>query len=188
MKINLPILVCIFTPLTLSCLTTACSVKKTTFTALQPSLEKGSLVYIYRPSSMSNAIVSPDLMIDGEKTFTLSNNSYTYKYLPAGKHIFKLDLSNRYIGKTDYELDVLTENTYFIKASTSLKFEKNKPYTRRFDLTLIPSSIAIKEISKIPRTKENQNTKNKKRVIEKPPEGVEDDQFSINKTRNPFSK
>lgn len=172
----------------LSFLITACSVKNSTFIALKPSLKTGSLVYIYRPSSMSNAMVSPDLIIDGKKSFSISNNSYAYQYLPAGKHTFKLDLSSRFIGKTEYNLEVLAEQTYFLKTSTSLKFEKNKPYTRRFDLMLVPSNIALSEISEIPFIGDKETEKTQKQITDMAPEGVKDDQFSINKTRNPFSK
>jgi len=165
-----------------------CSVRQTEFVVLKPAGESGSLVYIYRPQSFSNAIVSPDLIIDGKKATTLSNNSYTYRDLAAGNHTFKLNLSNRYSGNTDYKLETLPSKTYFLKVNTSLKFEKNKPYTRRFDIIQLPPDIALEEISEIPFAEDKINSQKEKDTNNITPEGVSDDQFSINKTRNPFSK
>lgn len=167
-------------------LLSSCSYNKPTFVALTPSIEDESIVYIYRPSSLSNAVISPMLKINGEENIEISNNSYSYVQLAADKYIFKLDLSKRYIGNTEIELDIKPQRTYFLKISTSLKFEKNKPYTRRFDIKQHHKDIALTEIKNIPYVGENKNqtTKKSSSITEK----TKESQFSIDKTRNPFSK
>lgn len=164
----------------------SCASNNPTFVALAPSINNESIIYIYRPASLSNAVISPMLKINGEDNIKISNNSYSYVQLAAGKHIFKLDLSKRYTGKTELELDVKPQTTYFLKLSTSLKFEKNKPYTRRFDIKPRHKDIALTEIKNIPYTDKNKTDTDKKSTPTT--EKTVGSQFSIDKTRNPFAK
>ena len=80
----------------------SCSSNNSTFVALSPSMENESIIYIYRPASLSNAVISPMLKINAEDITEISNNSYTYVQLAAGSNTFKLELSKRYIGKTEF--------------------------------------------------------------------------------------
>ena len=164
----------------------SCSSNNSTFVALAPPIDNESIIYIYRPASLSNVVISPMLKINGEGIIEISNNSYSYFHLPAGSNTFKLELSQRYIGKKELQLDIKPQQTYFIKISTSLKFEKNKPYTRRFDITTSQKNIALEEIKDIPYAGKNKIVSATKSTF--PTEKTEDSQFTIDKTRNPFSK
>ena len=167
-------------------LLSSCSSNNSIFVALVPSIENQSIIYIYRPASFSNVVISPMLKINGDDNVEISNNSYSYVQLTAGKHIFKLDLSKRYIGNTEIALDIKPQKTYFLKISTSLEFEKNKPYTRRFDIKQRHKDIALAEIKNIPYTEKNKTDIGIKTTSTT--DKTEDSQFSTDKTRNPFSK
>ena len=42
----------------------------------QPMAEKRPALYIYRPNSFSNVVVSPTVIIDGKQRFLIGNNKY----------------------------------------------------------------------------------------------------------------
>jgi len=167
---------------------TGCSSNKVTFVAVKPANHTESVVYIYRPSLLANLIITPELIHNGVKKMGISNNSYTFMRLPAGKHTFNLKLPERYSGTQSLTINTIPDKTYFLKVSTTLTFAKNKPYGRAFSISHIPSELALNEIQQLKLTDKSQNKTAKKLKPFNAPEGVEDDQFSINKTRNPFSK
>lgn len=179
-------------------LISACSTKTSNFKLTDTVSGKKSIVYIYRPASASNILISPELLINDEKKFEIKSNSYTFINLPPDEHTFKLDLTNRYIGNKEITLKTQAQQYYFLRVNTSLKFEQNKPYTRSFDIEEVSREIAVTEIKIIPSTVDNIKQKelvtqeNDKHMsteaAESMPVQTPDDQFSISKTRNPFSK
>jgi len=178
-----------FSSVIMSFLLVACTSQPVTFETMQPSAEKGSIVYVYRPLSMANSMVSPKLLLNGKAIFELKNGSYQYNYVPAGKQVFSLDLSDRYTGNKRIALEVKPNNIYFIRATSALGFEMNKPYTRSFNLGSVDSSAALHELSKIAAGGKSLSSFKKGVVRESSTsEKIEDTQFSIENTRNPFYK
>jgi len=167
----------------------ACTPKRIVFETMQPDLEKGSVVYVYRSSAIANAITSPALMLNGELVSELKRDSYLYRYVVQGRHILSLDLGERYKGNKRIVLDVKPDQVYFIRVTSELRFEMNKPYTRSFNLELVDSSIALDELASISDGRESQiSFKKNKAQEEASGEKTEDAQFSIESTRNPFSR
>lgn len=76
----------------------ACTPKNIVFEPVQPSAEKGSVVYVYRLSAMANSMVSPALLLNGRVVTELKSGSYFYSYINSGQHIFSLKLGERYKG------------------------------------------------------------------------------------------
>jgi len=166
-----------------------CAPKSTLFEAMQPSSEKGSIVYVYRSSAMANAMVSPDLLLNGDMVSKLERNSYLYKYVPSGRHVLSLDLGERYTGTKKIILNVSPNTTYFIRLTSELHFEMNKPYTRVFNLEAVDSSSALHELSRISVEGKSELLLEADEVeADASSEGAESTQFSIENSRNPFSR
>jgi len=168
---------------------TACTPKHVVFDAIQPNSDKDSIVYVYRPSVMANAMVSPALLLNGKMISELESGSYHYNRINPGQHIISLDLGERYQGNKTIVLDVKPDEVYFIRATSDLHFQMNKPYTRSFNLELVESSIAKQELTNISVERRSQLSFKASEVQEESPakEG-EEFRFSIENTRNPFSR
>jgi len=168
---------------------TACTPKHVVFEAMQPDSEKGSIVYVYRPSAMANAMTSPALLLNGKMISELESGSYHYSHINPGQHIISLDLGERYEGNKTIVLDVKPDEVYYIRATSDLRFQMNKPYTRSFNLELVESSIAKRELTNIAVKRGSQLSFKVSDVQEESPakEG-EEFRFSIENTRNPFSR
>ena len=161
-----------------------------------------AIVYVYRPASMSNVLVSPALKVNGKPVFEIKNDSYSYLRLAQGSHLFELDLTERYSGIKQLELDVASAHTYYLRISSQLSFQKNKPYIRRFDISLVSAETAQQEIDlkEIEHGEIEQGETNQTLPLEKKRSNAEtatvksdadlpaDDEFSISKSRNPFSR
>ncbi|MCW9013916.1 MAG: DUF2846 domain-containing protein [Gammaproteobacteria bacterium] len=171
----------------------ACSTEKKQFILESPADPEGSTVYIYRPHSLSNIVVSPILSINGKNKIAIKNDHYTYIHLPPGKHVFQLELDEKYQGKKRLQLLLEPASQYYIKVNTALKFEKNKPYSRTFSMQRIEQSQALDEIeqcgymeAKIPsRYLWSENSSEDK---SDPAVPVRDAEFDLEKSRDPFSK
>jgi len=166
-----------------------CAPKYTLFEAMQPSSEKGSIVYVYRSSAMANAMTSPDLLLNGKLLSKLKRNSYLYKYVSPGRHVLSLDLGERYTGNKKIILNVSPNTTYFIRVTSELHFEMNKPYTRIFTLESVESSSALHELARISIEGKSELLLETDEVeADASSEGAESTQFSIENSRNPFSR
>jgi len=174
----------------------SCAAKKGTFDEVVLSPGQNSAVYIYRPYSMSNILVSPTMLIDGKQKFKIDNNSYRYMILDhQGEHVFEIKVAERYSGVHQLSLNIEQGETIFLRVSTLLKFAEKQSYRRSFTIEQIDRKIAIDEIREThdateQHMKKNNSTKNKNLdsgeidLNDKVPE----DQFSISRTRNPFDK
>jgi len=97
-----------------SLLLAGCSAAGPAFSPAAPAANS-ALVYIYRPSRIMIAPISPGIVIDGEERILMKNNGYSFFYLPAGKHSFALKLTDRYKGLAQVNADVQSGHTYFLK-------------------------------------------------------------------------
>lgn len=178
-------------------LLTSCSQKVVKFVPEQPSISKGSVIYIYRPNALANIVVSPGVIVDGEKKFDIKNDAYNYFYLPAGQHHIELDLPERFQGNKSVGFSIEPNSIKYFRITTSMKFEMNKLYGRTFDISEVLASEAVEELAeceylgnKKSMVQNKVNTDDSQRLEEKPDSPIDDpgSKFSISKTRNPFSK
>ena len=169
----------------------ACASNKSNFVEVKPASESETALYIYRPYSMSNIMISPEIVIDGEKISEIKNSSHHYFLLPQGKHTVELDIEERYSGVQKAEVNLQQDKTVYLRVNTSLKFEQNKPYSRSFSLQVIDKESALTEIKETEYADKKKGNKREASINEKDissENSVIKDQFSIHKTRNPFSK
>jgi len=172
---------------------TACTTKKSNFVEIKPTIESEAALYIYRPYSMSNIMIQPEIYIDGEKTTDIKNSSFHYFFLPEGKHTVKLEIGERYSGVQQVDVSLKQPDVMYLRVNTSLKFEKNKPYSRSFSIEVVDKEKALTEIQATQYAGKKNNSKKEESINEKESStetenSVAKDQFSIEKTRNPFAK
>ena len=174
-------------------LITACTSNKSHFVEVKPASESETTLYIYRPYSMSNIMISPEIVIDGKKITDIKNSSYHYFFLPQGKHTVKLEIDERYTGLQKVDVNLQQVKTVYLRVDTSLKFEKNKPYSRSFSLQVVDKKTALTEIQATQYADKNMHDKkeestNKKGYLSGAQDEVTENQFTIQKSRNPFAK
>lgn len=162
----------------------ACTTTQGHFDLATHASTSNAVVYIYRPNSLSNVMVAPDVLIDDARVFAINNNYYNVLYLPAGKHQIKLDLTERYQGVNEIILDTVAGQNYFLRISTAVKFQMNKPYDRWFNLEKVTAQIAQNEIALCKPYKPD----NKAPATEAAAQEIEESEYSSQKFRNPFSK
>ena len=114
----------------------------------EPTSATDATVYIYRPDTLANILVTPPVIMDGTAVFSIRNNLYHTLHLPPGQHRIKLDLADRYLGDHETTIDVANGLSYFLRIDTSLRHTQNRPYDRRFDIRPIAESEALTEIAR----------------------------------------
>jgi hypothetical protein len=144
---------------------------------------------------MSNAMYSPDLLIDGEtRTAVKAGNKYMFRIEP-GKHVISLALNDGFSGDASYDLTALAGSAYYLRVDTSLELQQGaagyRPYARSFDLVSVEHNVAIEQITECCSVEAKDTDKEKSEVVTgdegasaaeaNTPQG-----FSTDKTANPF--
>ncbi len=109
-----------------------------------------AIVYLYRPSVMSNAIYSPDLFVNKEYKLPIKNGHKTIMVLAPGKTLFEIEPDKNYSGQTELRLILEAGNSYFIRVGTSLKIKNStsyEPYQRSFDLKSVDEKSVDEAVS-----------------------------------------
>lgn len=168
---------------------TACSstVNNTYFTPLSSETDRVA-IYVYRPAAMANAIYSPELYVDNELKFFITNGKNTRLTLSPGEHVFEIAPDENYSGSTKLGLNLSAGNTYFLRVDTSLQINNNaatyQPYHRSFSLVKVDTELATEQITRCcsKKGKASEHATKIKPVIKEAQDG-----FSVEKTQNPFS-
>ncbi len=173
--------------------TASCVTKKSAFIEVDVNHKTLPVVYIYRLHSMSNIMLSPDVFIDGEKKFNIKNKSYEYISMSPGEHNFKLALTERFSGVQQIKVSVKPNEIIYLRINTALKFEMNKPYSRSFDIEKVEKKIAFREMQQTEFSAkqavlEKSSGSEKQNLQLKIPDAVNNNEYSIKKSRNPFVK
>jgi len=161
-----------------------CKTNESKIVPVRPADDKGSVVYVYRPNSFSNVIISPGLIIDGKERFLISNNKYTFVYVSPGKHAFKLNLDGHYHGDFERLLDVKPGQAYFLRVDTSMKFVQGQPYIRSFDLKEVTGEVSLSDVEESKYMKPEMPSK----YLWKKDESGQEPRFTTDKTSDPFSR
>jgi hypothetical protein len=144
-----------------------------------------SIVYIYRPKAMSNAIYSPGLFVNNEYKLSIKNGQHSSMTFAPGKTKFEIQPDNNYSGSRQLSLTLIAGNSYYIRVDTSLKIKNStsyEPYQRSFNLVVVDGKLAVDQIAECCLVKKTASEKQNS-----PAEIEHDDGFSVDKTHNPFS-
>lgn len=166
-------------------LLSACSTTSNTLVFTPPTAKPDeTIVYIYRPSEMTNALYSPGLTVDSEFILYTKNGLSSRLSLPPGEHVFEIQAEKKYTDLVPVTLTTDAGEIYYLRVSTSLKVKNSaayEPYARSFKLTQVDKEVAMKEIAECC-LDNNTDSAEKKSEVKETGEG-----FSVDKTQNPFS-
>jgi len=163
-------------------LMTACSNKESSFVVAPQPADKSSIVYIYRPSSSTNFMMSPKLVIDDNEKFNIGSGDYRYVYLPDGDHAVGLNPTDQYITDTPVALTVEANKTYYLRVKTSLQFEPDKMNTRKFWIEEVAEKQALREIGDTEYSGPVQQS-----IADQTEDAGTREGFSVDKTQDPFA-
>lgn len=118
---------------------------------------------------------------------TIKNGKNSRLILNPGENKLEIDPDGNYSGLTTLTLHLKPGTTHYIRVDTTLKINhavSYEPYQRSFNLINVEEQLAINQISNccmasIKNTSENPVTES----VEQHPK----DEFSVDKTQNPFS-
>lgn len=170
----------------------ACTASKKSFEVSEPSLEKGSVVYLYRPHDVSNIILKSEIDIDGENAQALSSGEYRQIYLQPGEHLVNLLAVEGYTSAEQLVLNVEPGSVHYLRLSSSLSMEtgvRYSAYKRKFELEEVTPSQALKKLAScrdVEALASNENSTTD--AVETKVQDSADSRFSLDKTRNPFSR
>lgn len=111
-----------------------------------PKPNSGSnALYIYRLGAYPT-LRTPNIKIDGKSIFDPSEGSYTWVYLPPGKHNVQVSWSID-VGwpDLDFEIDTSNNKESFLKISGKF-INHGALYEKGTQATLIPAEQAVKEL------------------------------------------
>jgi len=167
-------------------LLSACSTTNNTLTFTPPAAKPDeTIVYIYRPSEMTNALYSPGLTVDSEFKLYTKNGLISRLSLPPGEHVFEFQAEKKYTDMAPVTLTTDAGEIYYIRVSTSLMIKNSaayEPYARSFKLTQVDKEVAVKEIAQCCLDNSTGPSEKTKSTVKETEEG-----FSVDKTQNPFS-
>lgn len=191
-------------PLFFFLLISGCATQKTVFVPAQPSVEKGSVLYLYRESGFSSLVFAPGAIIKnnaGEETNAgkLGQGEYKLMHLFPGQYEVQLEAIKYYAPGNAITIDVKPDSINYLQIDTSLKFEAStryKAYERKYSLRKVDESVALDLIADcvdVDSRPMKKGLKVKKEVNESDEGVVEQDEdnkasFSIEKTADPFSR
>ena len=158
----------------------ACSAKESVFIPAPQTDNQDSVVYVYRPSSSTNFMMSPKVVIDGNEKFKIASGDYSYVYLQPGSHSVGLHATDQYQTREAIKLNTEAGKSYYLRVKTSLKFEPDKMNTRTFWIEAVDEKTAQAEISETDYAGPAAQQATTKPANEK--EG-----FSVDKTQDPFA-
>lgn len=172
----------------------ACTNKKTVFIPAESSIEKGSVVYVYRPSKTTNVMQIPKVSITGAIQFAIASDEYKMLYLKPGKHAVRLHEIKGNTAAVDHELMVHKGQVHYLRVDAEMKFEVGQgyqPYQRSFGLTEVSSELAKVEIAGV-KDMDGRKVKRGQKVKQagsSTDEVVEEEEatFSVDRTLNPFN-
>ena len=163
-------------------LVTACSNKASTFVPAPQDADKGSTVYIYRPSSTTNFMMSPKVVIDGNEKFKIGSGDYRYVYLQGGRHTVGLNPTDQYITDAALELNIEAGKSYYLRVKTLLKFEPDTMNTRKFWIEQVTEKQALEEIGDTEYAGPIQQS-----IVGPAEDAGAGEGFSVDKTQDPFA-
>ena len=138
---------------------------------------------------MTNAVYSPDLLINGEVRFSLKNGNKYLLNLPAGDTNFEIEPEKNYSGITQLKLTLEPGRRYYLRIDTTLKINNSptyEAYQRGFSLVEIDEKSAVVEITECC-YQATRGITSPAEAGSKPDKKDSGNSFSVDKTQNPFS-
>ena len=168
-----------------------CAANKKVFVPVELTAEKGSVVYIYRPTKAANVMLTPEVIVTGIKTFGISSGDYKQFYLSPGHKLIKLAATAGNTPAVEYALEVVEGQVHYLRVDASMKLEfgqSYQPYKRKFELLEV---LAEKAVTEIVACSDMDARVKQKKMVTPVGESLSEQEaatFSVDKTANPFSR
>lgn len=180
----MPLRLCVFI-LCLPLLLMACATTHQPLSLPDQAEGDHGLLYLYRPLALSNALQSPQLMLNGQAAVTVPNGEFVALPLSPGKQLLSLQLANKDLA-TVLGLQIKPQQLYFVRLHSKLSFSAEQSWQRDFQLQQVNRATALAEMQAMLR-------KQHKQIVgetEAEADRTEDSgsRFSIQKTQNPFAR
>lgn len=167
-----------------SLLIAGCTNQPVQFTPLENDASHARIT-IYRPHNLANILVEPQLLHNNQALVKLGNKQHISVLTDTGTQQFSLELPERYTGHRSVTLNVEPPQDYFLRLTTRLQFQKNRPYIREFFLQSVDKQTALTEL---PATRALHINPEKPAELPQDKDNAPASRFSIQKTQNPFSR
>ena len=181
----------VFIILLMSVFITACESSSKKFVVKEPSADKGSVVYLYRPRDVANVMLTPEIIVDGLAVQSLANGEYRQLYLSPGVHVINLLAVEGYTAEKQLSVKVKPESVHYLRLMSSLDMKTGARYSafkREFGVREVSAVVALNELDDCrdadAKAVQKITTSNTEDQADKTTGGI---RFSIEKMSDPFS-
>ena len=143
------------------------------------------LLYLYRPLVLSNALQTPELMLNGRVEAAVSNGEFITLPLPPGQQQLSLQLAQKTLF-TATGLQVKPQQLYFVRLESTLGFSAEQGWQRDFQLRQVSRATALSEMQAM--LQKQHKPVDSETETEADRADDNDSRFSIQKTQNPFAR
>lgn len=143
------------------------------------------LLYLYRPLALSNALQTPQLMLNGQAAATVPNGEFITLPMSAGQQRLTLQLA-QYNLSTVLDMHIAPQKLYFVRLHSSLDFSSEQRWQRDFQLQQVDRQTALEEMQ--PMLRKQHKPVDSETEAEADRADDNDSRFSIQKTQNPFAR
>jgi hypothetical protein len=171
--------------LCLPLLLTACATTQQPLLLPEQAGSGHGLLYLYRPLALSNALQTPQIMLNGRVVVAIPNGEFMTMSLPPGQQQLSLQLAQKAL-PTALSLQVRPQQLYFVRLASTLDFSAEQGWQRDFQLQQVRRPTALSEMQSMLR-KQHKPVDSE---TETEADSADDNhsRFSIQKTQNPFSR
>jgi hypothetical protein len=171
--------------LCLPLLLTACATTQQPLSLPEQAGSGHGLLYLYRPLALSNALQTPQLMLNGRIVVSIPNGEFMTLPMPPGQQQLSLQLTQKTLS-TALGLQVNPQQLYFVRLQSTLGFSAEQGWQRDFQLQQVSRATALSEMQSMLRKQYKQLASETETEADRADDN--DSRFSIQKTQNPFAR
>lgn len=171
--------------LCLPLLLTACATTQQPLSLPEQARPGHGLLYLYRPLALSNALQTPQLVLNGRVEAAIPNGEFMTFSLPPGQQQLSLQLTQKTLS-TALGLQVTPRQLYFVRLKSTLGFSAEQGWQRDFQLQQVSRATALTEMQSMLR--KQHKPMDSETETEADSADDNDSRFSIQKTQNPFAR
>ncbi|HEY9200844.1 MAG TPA: DUF2846 domain-containing protein [Gammaproteobacteria bacterium] len=171
--------------LCLPLLITACATTQQPLSLPEQPGSGHGLLYLYRPLALSNALQTPQLMLNGQAAAAVPNGEFITLPLSAGQQRLSLQLAQHNL-PTVLDLQIAPQRLYFVRLQSELDFSAEQGWQRDFQLQQVTRATALEEMQPMLRKQHKPVDSETETEVDRADDN--DSRFSIQKTQNPFAR
>lgn len=166
-------------------LLTACATAQQPLPLPEQAGTDHGLLYLYRPLALGNALQTPQLMLNGQAGRAVPNGEFISLPLTPGQQRLSLQLAQQNLS-TALDLQVQSQQLYFVRLHSSLGFSTAQGWQRAFQLQQVERETALTEMQ--PMLQKQHKPMASGTAVDGNSTDSNGSRFSIQKTQNPFAR